>query len=133
MFLFVSTILNTDAEAKKEKTIDELALFHNDETLLHLLNFPTFVDGREVKMKDLVLLAVNTNNQDLFEEKMREYFEKHYLKGSVSVFDAALSGKWEAPLLSFRNAAFGAEHSSTMEIPNERNEKIAYIVVVLVT
>ncbi len=133
MFLFVSAILNTDVGTKKEITLDELRLFQNEGELLHLLQYPVFVDEKEIKMKDFILLAVNTNNNGLFEEKMREYFEKNNLEGSIAVYDSAIYAQIESPLFLFSNSFFGEGVKSKVEIPNDKDKKISSLTVVLLT
>lgn len=131
MFFFVSTIFNTDVEQKKEITLDELHLSQNGGELLHLLQYPVLVDEKEIKMKGLILLAANTNNNVLFEKKMREYFEKNNLKGSIAVYDSAVYDQMGEPLLLFSNLVFGEGIQSKVEIPNDKDKKISSLTVVL--
>ena len=133
MFLFVSTILNTDVETKKEATITHLDWYQNDAALLHFLNYPSSAEGRAAAMKTVLLEAVNSNREGLFQEKVMEYFEKNHLEGGVAVYDSAAYAQGKEPLFSYSNVVFGGGTKSEAAISNDAGKEISSLTVVLFT
>ena len=133
MLFFVSAIFNTDVETKKEATITHLDSYQNDAALLHLLAYPSSVEGRVVTMKTAILVAANTNRESLFQEKMREYFEKNNLEGGVAVYDSAAYAQGKEPLFSYSNVVFGGGTKSAAAISNDAGKEISSLTVVLFT
>lgn len=133
MFLFVSAIFNTDVETKKEATIAHVDSYKNDAALLHFLNYPSSVEERAAAMKTVLLIAANTNQESLFQEKVREYFEKNNLEGGVAVYDSAAYAQGKEPLFSYSNVVFGGGTKSEAVLSNDAGEVIPSITVVLFT
>lgn len=133
LFLFVSSILNTDVETKKEATIAHLDSYQNDAALLHFLNYPSSIGERAATMKAVLLAAANVNKNDLFQGKVREYFEKNNLEGGVAVYDSAAYAQGKEPLFSYSNVVFGGGTKSEAVISNDAWKEIPSITVVLFT
>ena len=81
---FAMLIFHTDTADKTEQTLEKIASLHGQQELLDLVNAPALINGKELVMKDIILLTVNTNDEALFTEKMQEYFEQHDLEGGVA-------------------------------------------------
>lgn len=108
---FAAVVFRTDASDKTEQTLERLESFRGQEELLDLVNAPIDLDGKEVVMKDMIISAVNTNNEKLFEAKMKEYFNEHDPERDVAVYDSVSYGTEEEPipLLSYNIVTFNKE------------------------
>ena len=108
---FAVVILRTDASDKEDQTLERIESLHGQEALLDLVNSPALLQDKEVSMKDVILLAVNVNDEALFTEKMQAYFEQHQLEGDVAVYDSVSYGTEEepTPLLSYNIVIFNGE------------------------
>lgn len=115
IIFFVQVILDTDAETKTEITLTELHNFENDVQLLHLLDYP-LSDGKNQKMRDIILQYVDAHNEALFKEKMREYFEKNNLEGRIAVYNSQDYLLDKEPLFSFSNVVFNGGKVSEVEL-----------------
>jgi len=83
---FISFALGGSVDAKNEATLENLASYTVEERLLRYLHEPIFFEGEEMMIKDLILVSVNTDNGDFFEEFTKDYFEKNFLHGWVKVY-----------------------------------------------
>mgnify|MGYP001562314903 CR=1 FL=1 len=104
-------VLRTDASDKTEQTLERIASFQGQEALLDLVNSLALLEDKEVVMKDVIISAVNANNEALFREKMQAYFEQQQMEGGVGVYDSVSYGTEEepTPLLSYDVVVFNGE------------------------
>ena len=130
--IFAMLIFHTDKVDKTELTLQKIVSLHGQEELLHLINAPAQMDTKEIVMKDVILSAVNTNDEALFTEKMQEYFEQHHLEGGVAVYDSASYGAEEEPesLVSYNNVAFLGKEKGALYLTNVNGEGTKKLVVV---
>ena len=72
-------------------------------------------------MQDLILLAVNDDDKDLFKDHTEQFFESRELKGAVRILDQN-----ENNLMSFNNALGSRLESHEIDLLNlgETPEKI---------
>mgnify|MGYP001584725157 CR=1 FL=1 len=89
VIFILSIVFNLNSSEKKEVALAQMESYQVGESLRHYLAYPVIFQEKIIPMKDVVLIAVNTNNEALFEEKTREYFEKNELKGSMAVYKNA--------------------------------------------
>ena len=117
---FAVVILRTDASDKAERTSERIASFHGQEALLNLVNSPALLDNKEVVMKDVIISAVNADDETLFTEKMQTYFEQQQIEGGVAVYDSVSYGTEEEPepLLSYNNVVFLGEEKGALYLTN---------------
>lgn len=108
---FATFVLRTDVSDKTEKTLERLESFRGQEALLDLVNAPILLNDQEVLMKDVIISAVNANDETFFTEKVQNYFEQNQMEGGVAVYDSVSYGT-EAepiPLLSYNIITFNKE------------------------
>jgi hypothetical protein len=117
---FAFVVLRTDAGDKADQTIEKIESFRHQQELLYLINSPAVVGTAELSMKDVILTAVNTNDADLFETKMKHYFENNNLEGGVAVYDSVSYGVEEdpEPLLSYNNEFFVGDEKGAVYLDN---------------
>ena len=127
---FIQLVLNSEVEAKTEISLENLDQFNSEQQFLYYLNYPVLIGEREIKMKDLILLAVNTNQEELFEEKTEAYFREKKAEGSVAVYNTEEFRQEKASLFSFSNVVFGSGKKSSLELPNLENKQIPSLTVV---
>lgn len=130
MLFFIHIALNSSIDTKNEATLTQAEQYHHDERLLHYLHAPVFLPEQKLLMKDLILLAVNTNQGDLFEEHTQNYFEFNTLEGSILIYDSAEYQQGKFPLYSMSTSILSGKKKSVLEIPNFENEKIPKLTVV---
>jgi len=104
-------VLRTDAGDKTDQTLERIESLHGQEALLDLVNSPALLENKEVMMKDMIITAVNANNEELFTEKMQAYFEEKQIEGGVGVYDSVSYGTEEepTPILSYNIVVFNEE------------------------
>lgn len=112
--IFAMIVLRTDADEKSDSTLERISSLQGQEALLDLINSPVTLEGKEVLMKDIILLAVNTNDNVLFESKMEEIFKELQLEGGAAVYDAVSYNTLEDPeaLLSYNVGIFDDEKAA---------------------
>ena len=129
---FAVVVFRTDASDKTEQALGKLNSFLGQEALLDLVAYPTFIGGKEVAMKDIIISTVNANDETLFAEKMKAYFEQQQLEGGVAVYDSVSYTTEEEPepLLSYSNAAFLGKEKGAVYLTNvygEGNKKLLVV------
>jgi len=129
---FSVLVFRTDASDKTEQTLDKLNSVQGQEALLDLVAYPTFIGGKEVVMKDIIISAVNANDESLFMEKMEAYFEQRQLEGGVAVYDSVSYTTEEEPepLLSYSNVVFLGKEKGAWYLTNvygEGNKKLLVV------
>ncbi len=127
---FIQLVLNSEVEAKTELSLETLDQFDSEQQLLYYLNYPALVGEQKIQMKDLILLAVNTNRGDLFEEKTGTYFREKKAEGNVAIYNTAEFRQGKDRLFSFSNVVFGSGKKCSLELPNLENKQIPSITVV---
>ena len=129
---FAVAVLRTDASDKAGQTLDKIVSFRGQEELLNLVNSPSSLYNKEVSMKDAIILAVNTNDEAIFAEKMQIYFEQEQLDGGIAVYDSVSYGEEEEPepLLSFNNVAFLGDEKGALYLTNVHGEGNKKLIVV---
>ena len=130
MLFFINIALNSSIDTKNEATLAQAEQYRQDERLFHYLHAPIFLPEQKILMKDLILLAVNTNQGDLFEEHTKNYFEFNTLEGSILVYDSAQYQQGTSPLYSQSTSILSGKKKSIIEIPNFENEKVPKLTVV---
>ncbi len=105
---FAVVVLRTDASDKEDQTLERIESLHGQEALLDLVNSPVMLDGKEVVMKEIIIKAINENNEDLFKKTLEGYFQEKQLEGGVAVYDSVSYGTEEepTPLLSYNIITF---------------------------
>lgn len=127
---FIQLVLNSEVEAKTEVSLQNLDQFNSEQQFLYYLNYPVQLEGQEIQMKDLILLAVNTNHQKLFEEKTEAYFKEKKAEGNVAVYNTEEFQQEKDSLFSFSNVVFGSGKKCGLELPNLENKQIPSLTVV---
>lgn len=130
MLFFVHVALNSSADTQHDATLTTIEQFQHDERLFHYLHAPVFLSEQELLMKDLILLSVNTNQEDLFEEYTKNYFEFNTVEGSILIYDSAEYQQGKSPLYSQSTSILSGKRKSVLELPNVENKKIPTITVV---
>ncbi len=117
---FAVVVFQTDASDKEGQTLGRVESLHGQEALIDLVNSPALLHNKEVTMKDVILVAVNANDEALFTEKMQTYFEQRQLEGGVSIYDYVSYGKEEEPepLLSYNNVVFLGKEKGALYFTN---------------
>ncbi|HLD39780.1 MAG TPA: hypothetical protein VJB13_01430 [Candidatus Nanoarchaeia archaeon] len=131
---FTVWIFHTDTADKSDQALGKLDSFHGQEDLLQLISAPAVLENKNVQMKDVILSAVNSNNADLFSQKMQEYFDQQALEGGIAVYDSVAYGAEEEPepLFSFDNVAFLGKEKGAVYLTNINSDgKLKSIVVKL--
>lgn len=140
----IFSIFETDATEKDKITLERLELFQNHQRSLHFLEYPWIINEREILMKEVILQAVNDDNDDLFEEKAEEYFKKNNLDGTVIIYETAGYESGQLPLFFFSssipeltaaglNVILGEGKSDAVTLPNLENKKIISITMVFLS
>lgn len=88
----ISFALTNSVSSANEKTLQHLAINNAVTTLQQYLQYPVNYKNQEVTMHELILYAYNTDNNDLFVEKTKEFLSKNDLEGSIWVKNLAESG-----------------------------------------
>jgi len=105
---FAWVILRTDTGEREDQTLERIESLRGQEALLDLINSPALLQGKEVSMKEVIIAAVNADDEDIFTEKMQAYFEEKQIEGGVGVYDSVSYGAEEepTPLLSYEVIIF---------------------------
>ncbi len=129
---FAFVVFHTDAGDKADQTLERLVSLRGQEELLDLINSPAFLDNKEVIMKDVILLAVNKNDAELFNVAMKTYFEEHQLEGGAAVFDSVSYGTEEKPesLFSYDNVVFLGKEKGAVYLTNVNGEGKQKLIVI---
>lgn len=129
---FINFVLSGNVEAKEEAALDNVNALNVEKALLHYLNYPVLIEDKEIKMRGLLLLAVNGDDEDLFEEKTEEYFEKRIMQGMVNIYNTKDYLEDEDFLFDFNNLDIfsGEETKATISLPNIENNEVPSITVV---
>ncbi len=116
MFFFVLAVFQTDKDAKSDATKAELDFFRSDLSLIDYLNYPAVLNGREMRMKEIIFDAVNANDEELFQQKTREYFQQRGFEGTVLVYETNAYQSGGLPLFSETNGfSSGGRSEATLQ------------------
>lgn len=127
---FIQVVLNGDVESKQDISFKRMELFNNQELFLYYLNYPLSVEGTEMRMKDLILLAVNRDSEELFNEKNKEFFELRGVKGRVNVYDSKQYEEEGSSLFYYSNVGFTDKEKQVMKLSNLGGQKIYSVTIV---
>ena len=83
---FLWGIMSTNVSSADESSLIKISEYNTEMLLLHYLNTPV-QHNEEILMKDLILLAVNEDDEDLFEDHTEQFFERNELEGRVFIVD----------------------------------------------
>ncbi|HLC88516.1 MAG TPA: hypothetical protein VJG49_00620, partial [Candidatus Nanoarchaeia archaeon] len=95
---FLYGIFSSNVSSADDASLEKISSYNTETLLLHYLGRPVPVDAEEILMRDLILTAVNEDDEDLFEEKTEQFFEQNELKGRVQLSNSAGEN-----LMSFSN------------------------------
>jgi hypothetical protein len=119
--MFIQVVISGNVQDKQELTLDRLSEFTGSQLMIDYLNSPIEVNGNKMTMQDLIILAVNTGDDNLLKEKSKDLFKKNKLQGTLTVFlgDDAWSG--------YTNYFSSDVTKNTIELSNLENTNIPLV------
>ncbi len=124
---FINFVLNSNVDSKNDITLDNLKEINTEQLMATYLDYPVVYGGQEIKMRDLILLAVNNENSELFKEQTELFFIALNLEGQIAVIDT--NDIDSNPLMQYNTEIFVASRPITLiELPNEGETKSITII-----
>ncbi len=135
LLIFMYIFLVGGVDNSEKATAARISLFNLQEQLFHYLNYPVYAEGKQMKMQEVILNSVNSNNSELFEQETAWFLEHNNLVADVSVYNAVELknlGK-SSSLINYGNVLVwsGASQVSA-EIPNLGHAENPSLLIIMV-